>query len=253
MVRPTDNPTDREHRRLDTGGEYAYRREGEAHLFTPETVRMPAADFVDMLIRHLSMTELWAGPDFGLGYRRQGDLPFLRQLGAERGFDVRVVDRLMCNGMRVSSSSIRAALSRGDIAWATHCLGRPYRLTGVRDSETPRSDQWDWFFVNVPPERMVPATGVYACLAQVHSHHHAAVVRVDGAPDPADWPTTVRAHVVDLEVTASTDKIALDFIARLSGEHTPMQPTDEVPIGRYIEQARAWIEPHLPQPSRPCG
>ncbi|PPK67628.1 glutamate synthase large subunit [Actinokineospora auranticolor] len=33
-----DNPTDRVHRRLDVGGEYAYRREGELHLFTPETV-----------------------------------------------------------------------------------------------------------------------------------------------------------------------------------------------------------------------
>jgi glutamate synthase (NADPH/NADH) large chain len=33
-----DNPTDRVHQRLDVGGEYAYRREGELHLFTPETV-----------------------------------------------------------------------------------------------------------------------------------------------------------------------------------------------------------------------
>ncbi|QUQ71787.1 glutamate synthase large subunit [Kutzneria sp. CA-103260] len=33
-----DNPTDRSHRRLEVGGEYAYRREGELHLFTPETV-----------------------------------------------------------------------------------------------------------------------------------------------------------------------------------------------------------------------
>jgi glutamate synthase (NADPH/NADH) large chain len=33
-----DNPTDRVHWRLDSGGEYAYRREGELHLFTPETV-----------------------------------------------------------------------------------------------------------------------------------------------------------------------------------------------------------------------
>jgi glutamate synthase (NADPH/NADH) large chain len=33
-----DNPTDRVHRRLDVGGEYAWRREGELHLFTPETV-----------------------------------------------------------------------------------------------------------------------------------------------------------------------------------------------------------------------
>ncbi|HEX7659118.1 MAG TPA: glutamate synthase large subunit [Pseudonocardiaceae bacterium] len=33
-----DNPTDRVHRRLEVGGEYAYRREGEQHMFTPETV-----------------------------------------------------------------------------------------------------------------------------------------------------------------------------------------------------------------------
>ncbi|MEV0680517.1 glutamate synthase large subunit [Actinosynnema sp. NPDC050436] len=33
-----DNPTDRVHRRLEVGGEYAYRREGELHLFSPETV-----------------------------------------------------------------------------------------------------------------------------------------------------------------------------------------------------------------------
>ena len=33
-----DNPTDRVHRTLEVGGEYAYRREGELHLFTPETV-----------------------------------------------------------------------------------------------------------------------------------------------------------------------------------------------------------------------
>jgi glutamate synthase (NADPH/NADH) large chain len=33
-----DNPTERAHRRLETGGEYTWRREGELHLFNPETV-----------------------------------------------------------------------------------------------------------------------------------------------------------------------------------------------------------------------
>ena len=33
-----ENPTERAHRRLEVGGEYAFRREGELHLFTPETV-----------------------------------------------------------------------------------------------------------------------------------------------------------------------------------------------------------------------
>jgi glutamate synthase (NADPH/NADH) large chain len=33
-----ENPTERVHRKLEVGGEYSYRREGELHLFTPETV-----------------------------------------------------------------------------------------------------------------------------------------------------------------------------------------------------------------------
>ncbi|MBK1786132.1 glutamate synthase large subunit [Prauserella cavernicola] len=42
-----DNPTERVHRGLETGGEYSYRREGELHLFTPETV---------FLLQHASKT-----------------------------------------------------------------------------------------------------------------------------------------------------------------------------------------------------
>ncbi|MGW0894169.1 glutamate synthase large subunit [Saccharopolyspora sp. NPDC002578] len=33
-----ENPTERAHRRLEVGGEYSYRREGELHLFSPEMV-----------------------------------------------------------------------------------------------------------------------------------------------------------------------------------------------------------------------
>jgi glutamate synthase domain-containing protein 2/glutamate synthase domain-containing protein 1/glutamate synthase domain-containing protein 3 len=33
-----ENPNERVHRRLEVGGEYAFRREGELHLFTPEVV-----------------------------------------------------------------------------------------------------------------------------------------------------------------------------------------------------------------------
>src|SRR5262249_13806168 len=32
------NPAERAHRRLEVGGEYQWRREGETHLFNPETV-----------------------------------------------------------------------------------------------------------------------------------------------------------------------------------------------------------------------
>jgi glutamate synthase (NADPH/NADH) large chain len=45
-----DNPGERKHRKLEVGGEYAYRREGELHLFSPETV---------FLLQHSSRTKQW--------------------------------------------------------------------------------------------------------------------------------------------------------------------------------------------------
>ncbi|MHC1557366.1 glutamate synthase large subunit [Actinomycetospora sp. C-140] len=45
-----DNPGERTHRKLEVGGEYAYRREGELHLFSPETV---------FLLQHSSRTKQW--------------------------------------------------------------------------------------------------------------------------------------------------------------------------------------------------
>ncbi|MFC5138649.1 glutamate synthase large subunit [Actinomycetospora rhizophila] len=45
-----DNPGERTHRKLWVGGEYAYRREGELHLFSPETV---------FLLQHSTRTKQW--------------------------------------------------------------------------------------------------------------------------------------------------------------------------------------------------
>ncbi|WP_408630011.1 glutamate synthase large subunit [Actinomycetospora lemnae] len=45
-----DNPGERKHRKLEVGGEYAYRREGELHLFSPETV---------FLLQHSTRTRQW--------------------------------------------------------------------------------------------------------------------------------------------------------------------------------------------------
>ena len=48
-----ENPTERVHRRLEVGGEYAFRREGELHLFTPEVVFLLQHSTRTRPLRHL--------------------------------------------------------------------------------------------------------------------------------------------------------------------------------------------------------
>ncbi len=83
--------------------------------FTLAMARTPAVDFVALLLRHLHLAELWGGPDFALGHRREGDVSFLRRLGPERGFTMRIVEPLVWEEKVVSSSRVRASGSRGSL------------------------------------------------------------------------------------------------------------------------------------------
>jgi len=232
--------------------------------FTPATARTTATDFVEALVRHLRLTELWAGLDFALGHRREGDIPFLRRLGAERGFTVRVVEPLVWEGALVSSSRVRAALKAGDIPQATGCLGRPYRLAGVVTT-TPIFPPLEGGLggvgapppeggvrvstanVSPSPERLIPAGGVYACLAHTERLGiRPAVVNVGTRPTPPsprkwerDETLVVEAHLLDFDGDLCDQVLALDFIARLRDERAfPNLKTLAEQIHDDIAQAR---------------
>jgi riboflavin kinase/FMN adenylyltransferase len=93
--------------------------------FTAEIARTLARDFVALSLARLQIRELVIGHDFTLGYKRQGDAVFLRELGAEWGFAVQVVEPLLLGGEIVSSTRIRRLLREGRLDEANELLGHP--------------------------------------------------------------------------------------------------------------------------------
>ncbi len=99
--------------------------------FNRRFASMPAQDFIDrMLVEGCALQWLAVGADFRFGARRAGDLALLRQHAARGGFEVEQIETVTNDGERVSSSAVRAALARGDLARAAHLLGHPYSITG---------------------------------------------------------------------------------------------------------------------------
>jgi len=197
--------------------------------FTEETARISATDFTERLIRHLRLAELWIGPDFAFGHRREGDIPFLRRLGAERDFSVHVVESLMWNGKAIRSSRVREALKTGNIPEATGCLGRPYRLSGVvvQGREVGRSMGIPTANLSIPPDRLIPARGVYACLAHIEQPgpSYPAVVNVGNRPTFGDQALAVEAHLLDFgDGDLYHQGLVLDFVARLRDERAFPNP-----------------------------
>jgi riboflavin kinase/FMN adenylyltransferase len=125
-------------------------------------------DFVsEVLIDCVGARAVVVGEDFHFGYHRRGNVPLLRQLGAEAGFDVLgvpLVDRVDGVDEPVSSTAIRRALAGGEVDVAARLLGRPFEARGVvvRGDQRGRLLGFPTANVEVPNQVCLPADGVYA-------------------------------------------------------------------------------------------
>jgi riboflavin kinase/FMN adenylyltransferase len=222
--------------------------------FTRDIVHTPAVGFVEDLIRHLHMAELWVGPDFTLGHRQEGNVPFLQRLGAQRGFEVRVIEPVVWQGEIVRSSRVRQALRRGDVEEANGCLGRPYRLSGVvihgrgfgRDIGVPTAN------ISPPPDRLIPASGVYACWAHTERWgKYPAAINIGTRPTFAARSSTqgltVEAHLLGFDQDLYDQVLSLDFVARLRDERAyPTLNALVAQLRQDIAQTRAVLDATRP-------
>lgn len=88
-------------------------------------------EFVEkVLVQGLHVKWLMVGEDFCYGARRAGNVNTLIEAGKQYGFEVQALPAVVNQGVRISSSAVRAALAQGDFAHAEALLGRPYAVSG---------------------------------------------------------------------------------------------------------------------------
>ncbi len=98
--------------------------------FNADLAATSAEDFVRLLADQVGASGVVTGEDFTFGVRRGGNVEVLRELGATHGMAAETVAPVMLGGEPVSSSRIREALGRGDMATATRLLTRPFAVQG---------------------------------------------------------------------------------------------------------------------------
>ncbi len=192
------------------------------HPFTLEFSHTSAADIVARLVKDLGLRSLWAGTDFSLGHNREGNRDYLAREGARLGFDVHIVEPLVEEGQPISSTRIRHALSEGDMAEVTLCLGRQFALSGEVVKGAQRGSTLGFPTANVAvwEARAVPARGVYATWTQVGAEHLASVTNIGVRPTFAgqDEAQVVETHILDFNEDLYGQSISVSFVARLRGE-----------------------------------
>lgn len=134
--------------------------------FTPELMRTEPRDFARLfLAEQLRARVVVVGFNFTFGFRASGKAQDLVEFGRELGFEAIIVPPVVRRGEVVSSTAIRRALVEGDVGKAMEFLGRPYSVDGVvvRGDGRGRSLGFPTANLDVHPQKLLPAPGVYAC------------------------------------------------------------------------------------------
>ena len=205
---------------------------GEIRHLSPET-------FVnDVLVDRLSIRSLSIGEDFHFGRDRAGDVEFLRDCGARRGFEVDVVDLLQTGSSVVSSSRIRDMIESGSVGEATALLGHRFTLTNTVIPGDKRGRAIGFPTANLePPERKVlPADGVYAAFARVDGVAHLAATNVGTRPTFGGGQRLVEAFLLDFDDDLYGSPVTVEFVERLRPE------LDFDDVGELVDQMHIDVE-----------
>ncbi len=218
--------------------------------FDATIAALSARGFLAWVRQHLNLVGLWAGPDFALGYGREGTLDVLRQLGAELDFAVHTFAPYMWRGAAVHSSDIRRLVQDGAIEAVNDLLGRPYRLTGTVCSGEQRGRQLGFPTANltISPERLLPQNGIYVCRAHLARGAFDAVTNVGTRPTFDHSDTTVEAYLLDFDADIYGETLQVDFLARLRPELRFASAAALVAQMREdVVHARHWLAAHVLQ------
>lgn len=189
--------------------------------FDATVAQTPARRFMQTITDHIRVRQLWAGPDFALGKGREGNIEFLRTLGAELGYSVQVVSPMRIGGEVVGGTRIRNLIREGRIGEAGVLMGRLPTLPGQVVAGASRGHKLGYPTANLraPEKLVVPADGIYAVRVALQSETFNGVASIGVRPTfETDGERTIEVHIFDFNRDIYGRRLTLKFVRWLRDE-----------------------------------
>ncbi len=210
--------------------------------FDHKLAAMPPRAFMEKAAGHLRARELWVGAGFRLGRDREGDVPHLRELGRELGYEVTVLEMVSGDEHAISSSRIRSLLREGRIEEASALLGRRPGFAGKVQPDATKIE------LQVDPRRALPAAGVFAAFAVAGSERIPALASLHGDPDPEGNPRTAGVQFLDPDRDIPGCELAVELVSRLRDAPPDQFEMDQQAARRILDQVQVGASAQAPMP-----
>ena len=178
---------------------------------------MSAERFVeDVLVNGLATRWLLVGRDFRFGARRAGDYTALALAGTRHGFEVESMADVLFEGVRVSSSAVRAALAAGELDTGERLLGHPYTISGRVAHGAKLGRSLGFPTANIVLRRPPPLSGIFVVKVDGFGPGVASIGRRPTV-NPVPLPL-LEVHLFDWERDLYGEHLRVRFLKKLRDE-----------------------------------
>jgi riboflavin kinase/FMN adenylyltransferase len=199
---------------------------GVEHLlvinFDKQFAATPPENFIQQLVHNSKpLREICVGHEWSFGKNRAGNLDLLKKLGAQFDFDVVGIPPIKANGDVLSSTAIRQAIERGDLARASQMLGRDYTILGtvVHGDNLGKKIGYPTANLSAHSEQF-PPNGVYLADASLDGALHHGVVNLGFRPTVSSGKAerVLEIHLLDFHREIYGKDIEVQFLKYLRPE-----------------------------------
>lgn len=189
--------------------------------FDPSFAAYTADDFIaEFLIKQLGVHLLVVGDDFRFGKKRQGNIKLLTQASKKIDFQIISIEGFFYKRLRISSTVIREALQKDQLALAEDLLGHPYCISGriVHGDKLGRTLGFPTLNLPVKSSRM-PVQGVY--VVEVYGLTYEVlpgVANIGSRPTISGTCHQIDVHVLDFSMEVYGRYVDIVFRQKLRNE-----------------------------------
>ena len=179
-------------------------------------------EFVEELVMHSRpLREICVGHEWSFGKDRRGNLDLLKRLGVQLDFSVVGVPPVLVNGEVVSSTAIRQAVEKGDLAKAAEMLGREYTILGTVTHGDNLGKKIGFPTANLSAHsEQFPPNGVYFAEARVNGVLYYGVINLGYRPTVSSGKSerVLEIHMLDFDRDIYGEDVEVRFMRHLRPE-----------------------------------
>ena len=189
--------------------------------FNKQHMNISAEEFIEnVLLSHLDVKHLVIGYDFRFGKNAKGNIDLLARMQNEYNYTLDIIDPIVVDDMRVSSTLIRKLLSEGNINEANKFLGRRhyYRSIVMPGKQIGAKLGFPTANLKIDKSMHTLKSGVYATQVLTKNKRYDSITNVGFNPTFNQNKLNFETYIFDFSGDLYNKEIIVEFIQRLRDE-----------------------------------